>query len=312
MDDKNNPILKRGLQDPSYTFFDKEVLTRFAESFYKTTGIPTSLHTFVRGTVELQSIHVGSSIQCSICTYLRQECFYGFRRACFENNHLKFAECLKTGKPIIYRCHMDLCEAIIPLKQFGDERSVIYLGRVDPNPASEEGFQRFIKRAVATEPLILKNSNAETLRKLYYAMPRMSEERFADATALAISYAELINFDNDSPVRYVPHTYMDSVRQYVRANLHMPLNREIVAEYIGISAGYLSHIVSKEMGCSFSEYVTKEKMEFAKELLSSTSLSVNTVAIRCGYDNPKYFYTLFKKHTGMTAGDYRKHKSLEG
>jgi len=261
-------------------------LQQLARNFYEVTKTPVTIYD------ENQQVICAYPTKLQgFCAALRKN--GDLDNACRQCDLKAFETCKKTRKTHIYRCHMDLCEAIIPLKQFGDERSVIYLGRVDPNPASEEGFQRFIKRAVATEPLILKNSNAETLRKLYYAMPRMSEEKFADATALAISYAELINFDNDSPVRYVPHTYMDSVRQYVRANLHMPLNREIVADYIGISAGYLSHIVSKEIGCSFSEYVTKEKMEFAKELLSSTSLSVNTVAIRCGYDNPNRCEFLF-------------------
>ncbi len=298
-------ILERGLQSGSYTFFDRDLLVSFAEHFYATTGIPISLHTFVCESVEMQAIHAGNNEHCSICSYLRQECFPAFRRACFDCNHKKLRESERSGRPMIYRCHMDLCEAIIPLKRIGDERSVIYLGRVDTNEASPEGFESFLRRAAKAEPLILKHADTDELRRLYHCMPRMNEERFAAAAALASDYVMLMESES-RPVRYMPQSYTDSVKQFILANLHMPITREMVARHVGISPGYLSHIMSKELGCSFSEYVTALKMDNAKKLLSASSLSIAKVAARCGYDNPKYFSTLFKKFTGMTAGEYRK------
>ena len=298
-------ILERGLQSGSYTFFDRNLLASFAEHFYRTTGIPTSLHTFIEDTVELQAIHAGNSIHRSICSYLRQECFPRFRRACFDCNKKRRLESKNSGAPFMYRCHMDLCEAIIPLKRIRDEETIIYLGRVDTREATEEDFNAFVNRAAKTEPLIPEMADMEELRRLYYAMPRMSEEQFAYATALAADYARLAESEN-RPVRYTPQSYTDSLKQFVSANMHLPVTREMAADHVGISPGYLSHIASKELGCSFSEYVTAQKMDNAKKLLAESSLSIANVAENCGYDNPKYFSTLFKKHTGMTAGEYRK------
>lgn len=309
MSNNENLILERGLQSGSYTFFDRNLLASFAEHFYKTTGIPTSLHTFIKGSVELQAIHVGNNTHSSICSYLRQECFPRFRRACFDCNRIRRLESQNSEAPLIYRCHMDLCEAIIPLKRIRDEETVIYLGRVDTKNATEEGFKAFLSRAAKTEPLILENASIEELRRLYYAMPRMSEEQFAYATALAADYARLAESES-RPIRYMPQSYTDSLKQFVDANIHLPITREMAADHVGISPGYLSHIISKELGCSFSEYVTAQKVDKAKELLTSSSLSIAMVAENCGYDNPKYFSTLFKKHTGMTAGEYRKKAAL--
>ncbi len=309
MEPNEELILERGLHSASYTFFDRSLLASFAEHFYRTTGIPTSLHTFIEGTIELQAIHAGNNIHSSICAYLRQECFPRFRRACFDCNRIRRLESQNSEAPFIYRCHMDLCEAIIPLKRIRDEETVIYLGRVDTNDATEEGFKAFFSRAAKTEPLILEKANIEELRSLYYAMPRMSEEQFAYATALAADYARLAESES-RPVRYIPQSYTDSLKQFVAANIHLPVTREMAAAHVGISPGYLSHIISKELGCPFSEYVTAQKMDKAKELLASSSLSIAMVAENCGYDNPKYFSTLFKKHTGMTAGEYRKMTAL--
>lgn len=302
-------VTDSGLKSASYTFFERNLLASFAENFYKTTGIPISFHTFVCKCVELQAIHAGHGMHCSICSYLRAERFPKFRRACFDFNKTKLVESEKKGEPITYRCHIGLCGAIIPIKRIGDERSVIYLGRVDTNEPTEEGFQSFLKRAADTEPLILKDGDIEKLRRLYYLMPRMTEEQFKDAVALAYDYVKLMEAESN-PVRYVPQSYTDSVKQFIASNLHLPITRESAASHIGVSPGYLSHIMSRELGCSFSEYVTAMKMDNAKKLLSASSLSIAEVAERCGYDNPKYFSTLFKKHTGMTAGEYRKKAAL--
>ncbi len=309
METNEELILERGLLSGSYTFFDRSMLESFAVHFYGTTGIPISLHTFVGESVELQAIHVGNNVHCSICSYLRQERFPAFRRACFYCNKNRLIECKNTGLPLIYRCHMNLCEAIIPIKHIGDERSVIYLGRVDTKEPSEAEFQDFLKRAANTEPLIQKEGDIEEIRRLYYLMPRMTEEQFAHAVALAADYVKLMETESH-PVRYMPQSYIDSLKHFIASNIHLPITRESAASHIGISPGYLSHIISKELGCSFSEYVTTQKISNAKKLLTASSLSVAKVAVRCGYDNPKYFSTIFKKHTGMTAGEYRKKAAL--
>jgi len=285
------------------TFFDKSSIEGFVNCFYKATGIPTSIHTFVMESVQLQVISAGTHLSCSLCTFLRRECFPRFRRACFDENHKMIARAKKQQGAIIYRCHMGLCEAIIPIKTIEDELSLIYLGRVDTEPATEEGFVRAYERATATDHAV-KNADMSELRRLYYEMPRMSEDEFRNAVRLAEYYADLMSRDNKN-VKFVPQSYIETVKQFVKASLHLQISRNAAAEHIGISPGYLSHIMSKEEGCSFSDYVTKQKMELAKQELLSSNAPVGEIARRCGYDNPKYFSTLFKKHTGMTPTQYK-------
>ena len=44
----------------------------------------------------------------------------------------------------------------------------------------------------------------------------------------------------------------------------------------------------------------------AKEVLTNTSKSIKEIAFELGYENKDYFFTVFKKVTGMTPVNYRK------
>ncbi len=78
-----------------------------------------------------------------------------------------------------------------------------------------------------------------------------------------------------------------------------------VAQEVNISANYLSAVFSQEMGATFTEYVTGNRMELAKELLRTTDKRSGEVAAAVGYRDPHYFSFLFKKTQGCTPRDYR-------
>ena len=54
------------------------------------------------------------------------------------------------------------------------------------------------------------------------------------------------------------------------------------------------------------EYISRKRVTQAKELLLSTSKSIEEIAKLAGYDNPTYFGMVFKKYEGTTPTDCRK------
>ncbi|WP_158560572.1 helix-turn-helix domain-containing protein [Paenibacillus contaminans] len=82
------------------------------------------------------------------------------------------------------------------------------------------------------------------------------------------------------------------------------------AERLGVSVFKLSRGFKQVTGENFIDYVTRLRLGKCMELLLTTDLKVNEIAERLQY-NPPYFVRVFKKHTGMTPGQYReKHKSM--
>ncbi|HIU15854.1 MAG TPA: response regulator transcription factor [Candidatus Ventricola intestinavium] len=95
-------------------------------------------------------------------------------------------------------------------------------------------------------------------------------------------------------------------RQYVQEHYHEPITLEQVCEEAGFSASYFSALFKKETGEGFIKYLTRVRMEHAKELLQQTSLPVTEVCARVGYSDIKHFTQTFKRETNLSPAQYRK------
>lgn len=67
-----------------------------------------------------------------------------------------------------------------------------------------------------------------------------------------------------------------------------------------ISTVYIRQMFHKFYGISPIEYITKLKIDYATELLNTHYYTIAEVADKCGFQNCKYFSTLYKKKTGIS------------
>jgi len=81
-----------------------------------------------------------------------------------------------------------------------------------------------------------------------------------------------------------------------------------IAKQVNVSANYFSAVFSQETGETFIEYLTKKRMEKAKQLLRQTSMRSGEIAFQVGYKDPRYFSFIFRKTVGCTPRDYRGEK----
>lgn len=95
-------------------------------------------------------------------------------------------------------------------------------------------------------------------------------------------------------------------KQYITENISKNITRTEVANYLYLSEEYFSRWFSKETGDPFKNYLLNQKIEYAKQLLENTGLTVGIIASKVGYDNFSYFSKMFKKKEGMTPQDYRQ------
>ena len=98
----------------------------------------------------------------------------------------------------------------------------------------------------------------------------------------------------------------DRVDEVVRARLSDPdFSLDDVAAALFISPNYLRQLFKKETGQTFTEYLTAQRMRYAKMLLGTPEIRVSDAAERAGYADARYFSVSFKKHYHMTPSEYR-------
>lgn len=94
--------------------------------------------------------------------------------------------------------------------------------------------------------------------------------------------------------------------RYLQEHLAEDVSLSVLAEEFHLSAQYISQLFKSEIGVNFLAYLTNIRMEQAKKLLVSTSVSIDEVAEQSGYTDYRVFTKVFKKNEGITPSQYRR------
>ena len=107
------------------------------------------------------------------------------------------------------------------------------------------------------------------------------------------------------PAKQEERTIHGLVR-YLQEHLAEEISLSVLAEEFHLSAQYISQLFKSEIGVNFLAYLTNIRMEKAKKLLLTTSLSIADVSEQSGYGDYRVFTKVFKKSEGITPSQYRR------
>jgi len=96
------------------------------------------------------------------------------------------------------------------------------------------------------------------------------------------------------------------ITRYLQEHLTEEISLSVLADEFHLSAQYISQLFKSEIGVNFLAYLTNIRMEKAKQLLLSTSLSIAEVSEQSGYGDYRVFTKAFKKSEGITPSQYRR------
>ena len=83
------------------------------------------------------------------------------------------------------------------------------------------------------------------------------------------------------------------------------LSVEALCSHIHLSPTYFSTLFKREMGMSFTAYVTQVRMDEAVRLLRDTDEKTYRIAEQTGYSDPNYFSYVFKRRFGVSPSKFR-------
>ena len=115
-------------------------------------------------------------------------------------------------------------------------------------------------------------------------------------------------FRRQSPKEQAPmeERTINGITRYLQEHLSEELSLSVLAEEFHLSAQYISQLFKSEIGVGFLTYLTSIRMEQAKKLLLSTSLSIAELSEQSGYADYRVFTKVFKKSEGITPSQYRR------
>ncbi len=95
------------------------------------------------------------------------------------------------------------------------------------------------------------------------------------------------------------------ILEYINTNFTYPISFHQICYTYSINPSYLSQVFKKEIGITFTNYITQLRMNYAKDLLCNTNIMVSEVSEKVGYEQYFYFSKLFKKLYGISPKQFR-------
>ncbi|HBW49987.1 MAG TPA: hypothetical protein DEF47_08775 [Herpetosiphon sp.] len=132
-------------------------------------------------------------------------------------------------------------------------------------------------------------------------------QSFAEALAQISSFERPAESDPSDQGQFHGGAIMLKALAYIDTNYADPaMSLGQAAAHVLLSPTYFSALFRREVGETFIDYLTQVRIRKAIELLRSTSLTASEIAYRIGYQNPRYFYSVFRKVVGQPPNEFRQ------
>lgn len=96
------------------------------------------------------------------------------------------------------------------------------------------------------------------------------------------------------------------VATYIESHLDRPLKLADVAKVAGLSPHHFGRLFKQSTGFSPRQYIIRQRVQKARQLLLNSELSLADISIECGFHSQSHFGKSFKDLMGLTPGHYRQ------
>ena len=157
---------------------------------------------------------------------------------------------------------------------------------------------------------VIKVDDTERVRKLFAGIHQELSQKSpgGEDRISSMLYALLLDLSRFVPANSsaaLPPGLLEILR-YLELNLHLPLSLNQIALAHSMSVPSLQRLFKKHLGISPAAYLLNLRLECAADLLLAENVSVKEIAWRCGFENPLYFSTVFRRYKGVSPRKYRQ------
>ncbi|WP_158302248.1 AraC family transcriptional regulator [Paenibacillus mesophilus] len=116
-------------------------------------------------------------------------------------------------------------------------------------------------------------------------------------------FAEFVSEQQNFNQRQSHH--VEKIVAWIEQHYKEPFCLENLSADIHLSDSYMSNLFRSYMGSTITEFIMRRRLDEARRLLATTSMSVDQVGKQSGFPNPAYFSRCFKKRHSVTPQQFR-------
>lgn len=142
--------------------------------------------------------------------------------------------------------------------------------------------------------------------EFYSVNPKRNEMLDCLLKAMLIKTSEMIAVSSLTRFSNPHYAALMNLREKIYQNPSLRWSVDMMCGEMNMSRSYFQLIYRETFGITCISDVINCKINHAKNILTTTNLSISRISEECGYDNEEHFMRQFKKHTGLTPSAYRK------
>ncbi len=207
-------------------------------------------------------------------------------------------------EPQTLTCQLGLCDTAVPVRL--GERLVGYLqtGQVFSKKPTAAQCDRTVRLARQWGVDI----NEAELQKAYLntrVLPFKEHEAIVKLLRIFAQHLSMLSNRLVVQQENAEPPAITRAKQYIQAHQSEKLTLGQVARAVNMSTFYFCKIFKKATGTNFTDYVSRVRVEKARNLLLNPNLRISEIAYEVGFQSLTHFNRVFKKILGQSPTEYR-------
>lgn len=268
----------------------------YERAFSDATGLPVAL----RPVESWQLPHHGKrneNLFCSLMAQKSRSC-----AACLQTQQ-KLAE-QAQNEPHSVTCAHGLTDTAVPVRLGENLIGFLQTGQVFRKAPTEKQFERTARLAsdwgVPTE--------RNRLREAYFGTRVVNKQQHDSVVKLLTIFSQHLAMISNRIVVEQQNSELPVIsraKQYIEQNQTDELSLTQVAKAVNTSSYYFCKLFKKATGLTFTNYVSRVRIEKAKNLLLNPNLRISEIAYEVGFQSLTHFNRVFKKIINQSPTEYR-------
>jgi AraC-like DNA-binding protein len=278
------------------TLANSEIYAQYEQAFTEATGLPVAIRPVESWQMPMRgkrnenpfcAMMAGKSRACAACLQVQQQLSEG-----------------AADQPCTVTCLHGLADTAVPIRNGEQVLGYLQTGQVFARRPTNAQFERTARLASDWGLEVSR----EELKEAYFGTPVMSSKHYESIVTLLNLFAQHLSVISNQILVHQKNAeppLITRAREFIQQHHAEDLSLGQVAKAVNTSTFYFCKLFKKHTGVHFTDYLSRTRVEKAKNLLLNPNLRISEIAYEVGFQSLTHFNRVFKKILGQSPTEYR-------
>lgn len=276
---------------------NSQIFRDYEKAFNETTGLPLSFRP-----LEVWNLVQGGKRNenpfCKLMAKANKTC-----AACLQTQEELVQGC--NGEANTTTCFAGLCDTAVPVKMGEEVIGYLQTGQAGITERTEEKFSGIAQKLIDWGLKV----DLKEAEEAWFQSKVLTKDQYESVVRLVTIFAQHLSLlCNQLMIREknVEPPMIARAKQFISDHQDEDISLPDVAKSVNTSTFYFCKMFKKATGINFTEYLSRVRIEKAKNLLLNPNVRVSEVAYRVGFQSLTHFNRVFRKLTGQSPTEFRR------